>query len=71
MAAEEGEAARQQRLGLATAAWGHLPPKVREQMRSAINEEFLPEYDELIRRYYEALATRRQNEPGPANERRP
>jgi hypothetical protein len=70
-AAEEGEAARQQRMGLATAAWGHLPPKVREQMRSAISEEFLPEYDELIRRYYEALATRRRDEQRPTNERVP
>jgi hypothetical protein len=58
-------------MGLATAAWGHLPPKVREQMRSAISEEFLPEYDELIRRYYEALATRRRDEQRPTNERVP
>lgn len=49
---------REQRLGLSTAAWGHLPPKVREQMRSAFSEEFLPEYDSLVRRYYEALARR-------------
>ena len=47
------------RLGLATAVWGHLPPKVREQMRSAFSETYLPEYDELVRRYYEALAARR------------
>lgn len=52
---------RERRLGLSTAAWGHLPPKVREQMRSAFSEEYLPEYDSLVRRYYEALARRRDS----------
>lgn len=50
---------QERRLGLATAVWGHLPPKVREQMQSAFSETYLPEYDELVRRYYEALAARR------------
>jgi len=54
-----GEAERERRLGLSTAAWGHLPPKLREQMRSAFSEEYIPEYDALVRRYYEALARRR------------
>lgn len=54
-----GDAQRERRLGLSTAAWGHLPPKLREQMRSAFSEEYLPEYDALVRRYYEALARRR------------
>ncbi|MBX3436836.1 MAG: hypothetical protein KF861_05035 [Planctomycetaceae bacterium] len=58
-AGTETAAERERRLGLATAAWGHLPPKVREQMRSAFSETYLPEYDELLRRYYEALAARR------------
>ncbi|MGE0375716.1 MAG: hypothetical protein AB7I48_20130 [Planctomycetaceae bacterium] len=58
-AAKETAAERERRLGLATAAWGHLPPKVREQMRSAFSETYLPKYDELVRRYYEALAARR------------
>lgn len=57
--AEETAATEEHRLGLATAVWGHLPPKVREQMRSAFSETYLPEYDELVRRYYEALASRR------------
>ncbi len=66
-AAAEGSAAdRERRLGLATAAWGHLPPKVREQMRSAFSETYLPEYDELVRRYYEALAARREQRERPA-----
>jgi len=62
VAGEETAAERERRLGLATAAWGHLPPKVREQMRSAFSETYLPEYDELVRRYYEALAARRDRQ---------
>ncbi len=64
--AGETAADRERRLGLATAAWGHLPPKVREQMRSAFSETYLPEYDELVRRYYEALAARREQRERPA-----
>ncbi len=64
--AGESAADRERRLGLATAAWGHLPPKVREQMRSAFSETYLPEYDELVRRYYEALAARREQREMPA-----
>jgi parvulin-like peptidyl-prolyl isomerase len=59
---EETDAERERRLGLSTAAWGHLPPKVREQMRSAFSEEYLPQYDALVRQYYEALARRRADE---------
>ncbi len=58
----------ERRLGLATAVWGHLPPKVREQMRSAFSETYLPEYDDLVRRYYEALAARRARHQRSGNE---
>jgi hypothetical protein len=58
--AESPEVARERRLGLATAAWGHLPPKERERMRSAFSETYLPQYDDLLRRYYQALASRRR-----------
>lgn len=56
---QDAAAERESKLGLSTSAWGHLPPKVREQIRSAFSEEYLPEYDALVRRYYEALARRR------------
>jgi hypothetical protein len=36
--------------------WGHLPPKVREQMQSGTIEEFLPKYEQLIEDYYSRLA---------------
>lgn len=47
----------EQRLDLATSVWGHLPPRTRDRMRGAFSERFLPAYDELVRLYYEALAT--------------
>jgi hypothetical protein len=36
--------------------WGHLPPKVREQMSSGTIEEFLPKYEQLIEDYFSRLA---------------
>lgn len=36
--------------------WGHLPPAMREQMLNATNEKMLPQYEQLIRDYYESLA---------------
>jgi hypothetical protein len=51
----------QRRKNLATAVWGHLPPRLRDRMHGAFSERFLPQYDDLVRSYYEALAT--QGEP--------
>lgn len=36
--------------------WGHLPERVRRQMRSAAGVEFLPQYRRLIEAYYRRLA---------------
>jgi hypothetical protein len=38
--------------------WGHLPPQLREAMRNAYNEKYLPKYEELVKKYYESLAER-------------
>jgi hypothetical protein len=35
--------------------WGHLPPALRERVRSDFQEAVLPAYDDLVRRYFEAL----------------
>jgi hypothetical protein len=54
----------QRRKDVATAVWGHLPPRLRDRMHGAFSGRFLPPYDELVRRYYEALATQgRDSEP--------
>jgi hypothetical protein len=36
--------------------WGHLPPKVRDQMQNVSVENFLPKYEKLIEEYYKRLA---------------
>jgi hypothetical protein len=35
--------------------WGHLPPALREHVRADFSETVLPAYDDLVRRYFEAL----------------
>jgi hypothetical protein len=42
---------------LATSVWGHLPARQRDRMQSRFSERFLPQYEDLVRQYYEALAT--------------
>ena len=36
--------------------WGHLPPHVREQMLQAHSDEFLPQYELEIEKYFRRLA---------------
>ena len=36
--------------------WGHLPAKLREKLQQHYNENYLPQYDDLVRRYFQALA---------------
>ena len=40
--------------------WGHLPPKLREQLQSGSVEQFLPKYEQLIEAYYKRLAEERR-----------
>jgi hypothetical protein len=39
--------------------WGHLPPRLREQLQSGLGEEFLPKYEKLIEEYYQRLVEER------------
>ena len=39
-----------------TEVWGHLPPSVRTQLLSLGGDKYLPKYEDLARRYFEALA---------------
>jgi hypothetical protein len=50
----EAELARRQML--VKEIWGHLPPNVREKLLNISSEKPLPKYEDLVRRYYEALA---------------
>jgi len=55
---------KNQRRVLTDSVWGHLPPRVREQLNRSFSDRYLPEYDALVKRYYEALATRRRDVEG-------
>lgn len=44
-------------------AWGHLPPAMRQQLLNIYTEKFLPQYEEQVRRYYEALAEKNKQTP--------
>jgi len=37
-------------------SWGHLPAHAREQMLQNSPEQFLPQYELMIERYYRRLA---------------
>ncbi len=54
--AEDRDAELREREVLVKDVWGHLPPSVRHELLNIYKEEYLPKYDELVRRYYQALA---------------
>jgi hypothetical protein len=56
----------ERRRNLATAVWGHLPDREREQMLQAYDAEYLPDYADLVEQYYETLAAQRLRTRGPA-----
>ena len=41
--------------------WGHLPPQIREQMLQSYSDEFLPQYELEIERYFRRLAEEQAN----------
>ncbi|MBW3543754.1 MAG: hypothetical protein KY476_26195 [Planctomycetes bacterium] len=53
---DEREAALDRRRSMVQDVWGHLPPSVRKKFLSLSGEEYLPHYEDLVRRYFEALA---------------
>jgi hypothetical protein len=50
----ERRARRQQRLE--SDIWGHLPPKLRDQLLNTYGERMLPQYEEFVRKFYDALS---------------
>lgn len=44
--------------------WGHLPPALREELLNTYGERMLPQYEEFVRKFYEALS-----EPARAKKR--
>jgi hypothetical protein len=43
--------------------WGHLPERVRNQMRAPRSEQFLPKYERTIEEYYLRLAEEQESAP--------
>jgi hypothetical protein len=65
-ARERQEAARRgagedERQRMIKDVWGHLPPHLREAMLNSFSEKYLPKYEDLVKKYYEALAERNRN----------
>ncbi|MEX0718591.1 MAG: hypothetical protein WD066_18505 [Planctomycetaceae bacterium] len=60
---EDREAAPVDRRILDKDVWGHLAPDVRGRMLSDYTEKYLPKYDEVVRKYFEALAEQSREEP--------
>ena len=54
--ARSAAAEQTRRQSMVKDVWGHLPPHVREAMQNAFSEKYLPKYEELVKKYYEALA---------------
>ncbi len=44
--------------------WGHLPPHLRQAIRNALRDSYLPKYDDLVKKYYEALAEKNRKRSG-------
>jgi hypothetical protein len=51
-----GVAASLPRRRLEVDVWGHLPEKVREQLLNGYGERMVPQYETLVRKFYESLA---------------
>jgi hypothetical protein len=47
----------------AQGVWGILPDRIRQQIHQLAQEEFLPEFADLIREYYQRLAERASKQP--------
>lgn len=50
---------------LLKAIWGHLPDRLREQLEQRADLVFLPQYELLIERYFEALLDKNTSSPQP------
>lgn len=60
---KSAEAEKARRSQMVKDVWGHLPPNVRAAMENAFSEKYLPKYEELVKRYYEALAEKNKKRP--------
>jgi hypothetical protein len=50
--------------GLVKDVWGYLPEKKRQEMDTYSKEQFMPQYEQLLRQYYETIAAQGKNKGG-------
>ena len=50
------EEIQNRRSALVRDVWGHLPDRLREQLLNADSDRYLPQYDSLVRQYFESLS---------------
>lgn len=55
-AAKQAADEARRREDLVKDVWGHLPPSLRQELLNVYSEKYLPKYEDLVRRYFEALA---------------
>jgi hypothetical protein len=65
-----GVAAPLPRRRLEVDVWGHLPEKVREQLLNGYGERMVPQYEALVRKFYESLADTAAEPDRPASPNR-
>ena len=51
---------------LVSDVWGHLPPTQRKKLINAYSDTYLPKYDDLVRRYFSALAEEGRSKSRPS-----
>ncbi|HUQ70707.1 MAG TPA: hypothetical protein VM165_14355 [Planctomycetaceae bacterium] len=66
-----GVAASLPRRRLEVDVWGHLPEKVREQLLNGYGERMVPQYEALVRKFYESLADTAAESDRASSPRRP
>lgn len=44
--------------------WGHLPKNKRQEMDAYSHEKFMPQYEQLLRQYYQNIAAQKKNKGG-------
>lgn len=52
----EGKNHAERKRKLESDIWGHLPPALREQLLNTYGERMLPQYEEMVRKFYDALS---------------
>ena len=54
---------QEERRRLMRDVWGQLPPRLRQKLMNASDEEYLPEYQDNIREYFRKLSEQKRNVP--------